>query len=70
MRLRHTKEVTAWEIAHLGSCHLGKYPWEDAAWENTLGKMPLGKKPLEKYLTSYFKYALEYNFRVVKSIES
>ena len=29
-------------IAHLGSCHLEKYP----------GKLPLGKNPLEKYLTS------------------
>jgi len=26
-------EVAAWEITHLGSCHLGKYPWEVAAWE-------------------------------------
>ena len=64
----------------LGRCRLGKYPWEGVTWENILGKMllgkiplgrcRLGKKPLEKYLTSYFKYALEYNFRVVKSIES
>ena len=23
-------EVVAWEIAHLGSCHLGKYSWENA----------------------------------------
>ena len=32
--------VVAWEIAHLGSCHLGKYPWEVAAWEKDFGKVP------------------------------
>ena len=24
-------KVVAWEIAHLGSLHLGKYPWKVAA---------------------------------------
>ena len=24
----------------LGSCHMGKYPWEVAAWENAFGKVP------------------------------
>ena len=33
-------EVAAWEIAHLGSCHLGKYTWELATWENAFGKVP------------------------------
>ena len=30
-------EVAAWEIAHLGTCHLGKYPWEvgKGLWEST-----------------------------------
>ena len=28
-------KVAAWEIARLGSCHLGKYPWEVATWEST-----------------------------------
>ena len=34
-------EVAAWEIAHLGSCHLGKYPWEVNAWEKAFGKEPI-----------------------------
>ena len=34
-------EVAAWEIAHLGSCHLGKYPWEVNAWEKAFGKVPI-----------------------------
>jgi len=33
------REVAAWEIAHLGRCHLGKYPWEVAAWEMAFGKV-------------------------------
>ena len=36
--LGQTWEVAAWEFAHLGSFHLGKYSWEVAA----RGKMPLG----------------------------
>ena len=28
------------ESAHLGSCHLEKYPWEVAAWENVFGEVP------------------------------
>ena len=28
LRLGLTWKVAAWEIAHLGSFHLGKYPWE------------------------------------------
>ena len=39
LRLGQTWVVAAWEIAHLGSCHLGKYPWEVSAWENGLGKI-------------------------------
>jgi len=27
-----------WEIAHLGSCHLGKYPWEVDTLEKSFGK--------------------------------
>jgi len=30
LQLRQTWEVGAWEIAHLGSCHLGKIFWESA----------------------------------------
>ena len=37
-----TWEVTAWRVAHLGSCHSGKYPWKVAAWENAFGKEQLG----------------------------
>ena len=44
--LGHSWEVAAWVIAHLGSCHMGKYPWEVATWEK--------KMPLAKYLTSFF----------------
>ena len=40
LRLGQTLEIAAWEIAHLGSCHLGKYPWEVVAWENVFGKVP------------------------------
>ena len=29
-----TWEVAVWEIAHLGSCHLRKYPWEVALGNN------------------------------------
>ena len=39
-RLGRTWEVAAWEIAHLGSCHLGKYPWKVNAWEKAFGKVP------------------------------
>ena len=51
LQLGQTWQVSALEISHLGSCHLGKYPWEVA-----LGKHPWevaqGKKPFGKYLTS------------------
>ena len=40
LRLGQTWEVVAWEIPHLGSYHLGKYPLEVAAWENAFGKVP------------------------------
>ena len=33
-------ESAAWEIAHLGSCHLEKYPCKVAAWEKAFGKVP------------------------------
>ena len=33
------REVDAWEIAHLGRCHLVKYPWEVAAWEMAFKKV-------------------------------
>ena len=35
-----TWEVVIREIAHLGSCHLEKYPWEVATWESAFGKVP------------------------------
>ena len=38
LRLGQTFEVVALEIAQLGSCHLGKYPWEVASWEISVGK--------------------------------
>ena len=40
LRLGKTWEVAAWEITHLASCHLGKYPWEIATWEKSFGKVP------------------------------
>ena len=30
----------------MGSCRLGKYPWEVASCENTHGKLPFGKIPM------------------------
>ena len=41
LRLGQTWSAAAWEIAHLGSCHLGKYPWEVATWINAFGKVPI-----------------------------
>ena len=38
--LGQTWKAAAWEIAHLGSFHLGKHPWEVAAWEKSFGKVP------------------------------
>ena len=32
--------TSAWEISHLGSCQLGKYPWEVTAYEKFVGKLP------------------------------
>ena len=46
--------VVAWEIAHLGSCHLGKYPWEVAVWENVFGKVPNIENFILKNLLSTF----------------
>ena len=40
LRLGQIWEVAAWEIAHLGSCQLGKYPCEVATWEKSYGKVP------------------------------
>ena len=33
-------EVAAWEIAHLGSCHLGNWYLGSLPWENAFGKVP------------------------------
>ena len=38
--LGQTWEVAAWEIAHLGSNRLGKYPWEVVTWKKSFGKVP------------------------------
>jgi len=40
MQLGQTWEVAAWKIAHLGSCHIGKYPWEVAVCKKAFGKVP------------------------------
>ena len=40
LRLGQTWKVTAWEIAQLGSCYLGKYPGKVAAWGKAFGKVP------------------------------
>ena len=40
LRLGQTWEVAVWEIAHLGSCYLGKYPWYVATLEKAFGKVP------------------------------
>ena len=47
LRLGHTWEVSAWEIAHLRSCLLVNYLWEVAALEKAFGKVPhiFGKVP-------------------------
>ena len=45
LRLRQTKEVAAWEIAHLGSCMLGKTPGEVAARKNALPNILLSVFP-------------------------
>jgi len=51
LRLGQTWEVAAWEIPHLGSCHLGKYPWEVDTWEKFFGKVPnINKCVIEEYL--------------------
>ena len=36
LRLGQTWEVAVWEIPHLGSCHLGKYPWQVAIWDKII----------------------------------
>jgi len=36
---RKTRGPGALEIAHLGSCHMGKYLLEISAWENALGEV-------------------------------
>ena len=41
LRLGQTWSAAALEIAHLGSCHLGIYPWEVTTWINALGKVPI-----------------------------
>ena len=50
LRLGQTLEVAAWEIAHLESCHFGKYP----------GKLLLGNMPLRKYLQPLNLLATEF----------
>ena len=40
LRLGRNWEVAASEIAHLGSSHLGKYPWEVAILGKSFGKVP------------------------------
>ena len=40
LRLEQTWEVLAWEIADLGCCPCGKYPWEVATWEKSFVKVP------------------------------
>ena len=39
LQLWQTWEVTAWEIGHLGSFHLRKYPWEAATWKKSIEKV-------------------------------
>jgi len=39
LQQRRTREVAAWEIAHLGNFYLGKYPGEVATLEKALGKV-------------------------------
>ena len=40
LRLGLNWEVAAWEIAHLGSFHLGNYPYEVTIWGTSLRKVP------------------------------
>ena len=58
LRLGQTYEIAAWEVVHLESCHLGKYPWEVDAWENAFGKMPniVFTAPVKLYFSLLIKY--------------
>ena len=49
LRLEQTWEVAAREIAHLGSCHLGKYPWEVDTWQKSFEKVPNIKISIQFY---------------------
>ena len=40
LRFGQPWEVAVWELAHLISSHLGKYPWEVAILEKSFGKVP------------------------------
>jgi len=40
LQLGQTGDVAAWEIALLGSCHLGKHPWEIVSLGKSLWKVP------------------------------
>ena len=61
-------EVAAWEIAHLGSCHLEKYPWEVAAWEKAFGKVPnIAKNNLSVQRCLSPKFALFQNVKIINA---
>ena len=65
LRLRQT-----WEIAHLGSYHMGKYPWEVVTWEESFGKVPNTENRtiqlLEKKLLLRFNYLTKQIYLLVK----
>mgnify|MGYP000929313377 CR=1 FL=1 len=63
LRLGQTWEVAAWEIAHLGSCHLGKYPWEVATWEKSFGKLPIINRNIKNGIDQgFYRKDLDINF--------
>ena len=46
LRLKQYWEVAVWEIAQLGSRHLGKYLWEVTAWKKAFWGKKLARQNL------------------------
>ena len=50
-------EVSAWDIKHLESCHLGNFHLDSHLWENAFGEIPnkLHITGIQKHILNYFK---------------